>query len=492
MYRKPKKDQLYIEDFVLPFAGKMRADNRWVKLAKMIPWDVIENRYATHFPSHTGRKALPVRMALGAILIKEKCCYTDRETVEQIVENPYLQYFLGLGEYQDEPPFDPSLMVHFRKRFDEKTLQEINELITQEASPFEKKDDDDNQDPPSHSDQDQGKEEGEAPQKDTPNQGSLILDATCAPADIRYPNDLSLLNEAREKLDEMIDTLCKVQGEKRPRTYRKVARKEFLSVARQKKPHLRKIRKAIGKQLRFVARNLRFVDSLVEKIQHAHLKSNLSPRQEKDLAVIRELYEQQKHMYTNKIHRVDHRIVSIHQPHIRPIVRGKAKAEVEFGAKVAISVVKGFSHIERLDWESFNEGTTLIDSVKAYYRRFGHYPEVVQADKIYRNQENRKFCKEHGIRLSGPRLGRPSLSEEKTKEQRRLEQQDKRERNAVEGKFGEGKRRYGLGRIMARLKETAASVICLQILVMNLEHKLRILFCQLWLSLFWREQPMEV
>jgi len=93
----------------------LRADNRWVKLAKIIPWESIEERYANLFTSQRGQMAKPVRMALGALIIKEKCGYSDRETVEQITENPYLQFFIGLREYQDHPPFDPSLMVHFRK-----------------------------------------------------------------------------------------------------------------------------------------------------------------------------------------------------------------------------------------------------------------------------------------------------------------------------------------------------------------------------------------
>lgn len=196
-------------------------------------------------------------------------------------------------------------------------------------------------------------------------------------------------------------------------------------------------------------------------------------------------------MYQNRSHRVEDRIVSISQPHVRPIVRGKAGANVEFGAKVAISVVEGYTYIEKLSWDAFNEGNTLQDSVENYRMRHHCYPLVIYADAIYRTRENLRYCKERGIRLSGPRLGRPAADKDKQKEQLRLERQDARERNAVEGKFGEGKRRYGLARIMAHLKETAESVICLQFLVMNLEHRLRFLlsyflrrFCSIGSALF--------
>ncbi len=480
MFRK-MENQLYLEEFNLPFEGKLRADNRWVKLSNSIPWATIEERYADLFPSHRGQKAKPVRMALGALIIKEKCGYTDRETVEQITENPYLQFFIGLKEYQDRPPFDPSLMVHFRKRFGTEVLKDINEEICQAARKAEEqKDDDDNKpEPPSggHKTEESNnpKRKGSSFITYPVNQGKLILDATCTPADIRFPTDISLLNEAREKLDDIIDIVHKTLGKpgKRPRTYRQIARKAFLSIAKNKKPGKKGIRKAVGKQLRYVRRNLGAVDRLLAAAGDGH---GLSQKHLETLSTIRVLYKQQLSMYNNRTHKIPDRVVSISQPHVRPIVRGKAAADVEFGAKVAISIVDGYTYIETLSWDAFNEGTTLVESIESYRERYGHYPAVVQADKIYRNRKNLQYCEGHDIRLSGPRLGRPPADKEKQKEQKRLERQDASERNAVEGKFGEGKRRYGLARIMARLKETAESEIYLQFLVMNLEHRLRVLF----------------
>jgi len=205
MFRKLEKE-IYLEEFILPFEGKLNADNRWVKLSKIIPWATIEDRYAKLFPKKRGQKAKPVRMALGAILIQEKLNCTDRETVEQIKENPYLQYFIGLREYQDKPPFDPSLMVHFRKRFKAETLKEINEEICSAAKEAQEKQDKDNDDskpkPPSGGNKTTAEEPTNQKNESSfeiypANQGKLILDATCAPADIRFPTDLSLLNEAR-------------------------------------------------------------------------------------------------------------------------------------------------------------------------------------------------------------------------------------------------------------------------------------------------------
>lgn len=180
-------------------------------------------------------------------------------------------------------------------------------------------------------------------------------------------------------------------------------------------------------------------------------------------------------MFHGREHKIQDRIVSLHMPFIRPIVRGKTNADVEFGPKLSISVVNGFSYMEALSFDAYNEGTTLQQSAENYKRRFGHYPEAIIADKIYRNRENLQFCKINHIRFSGPPLGRPAKDPTILKEQQKQEILDSGIRNAVEGKSGEGKRYYGLGRIMTRLQDTSESVISLQLLVMNLEHRLRLL-----------------
>ena len=129
MYIKESKDQLEFENFHLPFNGKLDKSNRWVTLSKLIPWDKIDDNYSKMFSEKKGAPALPLRTALGALIIKERCGLTDEETVAQIIENPYLQYFLGFKEYRSEPPFDSSMMVHFRKRINLDMMTEINELI---------------------------------------------------------------------------------------------------------------------------------------------------------------------------------------------------------------------------------------------------------------------------------------------------------------------------------------------------------------------------
>ena len=121
-------------------------------------------------------------------------------------------------------------------------------------------------------------------------------------------------------------------------------------------------------------------------------------------------------MYRNRVNKVDSRIVSISQPHIRPIVRGKAGKAVEFGAKISLSLSNGFSFIDNLSWDSFNESKDLIPQIKKYKERYGYYPASVHADKIYQTRENRKFCTDNNIRITRKPLGRPPKKTEENKE----------------------------------------------------------------------------
>jgi hypothetical protein len=479
MYKFTENQIMIADDFFLPFGGKLNAENRWVKLAQMIPWTVIEERYAKNFKAYRngGNNARPVRTALGALIIQEKEGYSDTKTVEAIAENPYMQYFIGLKAFEDKKPFDSSLMVHFRKRLGKDVINEVNRIIIAESR--KKDDDDDSDDSGNTSD---GVEHKAEDNKTSENDGILILDATCTPADIHYPTDLWILNESREKLENIIDTLHEplIRKDKKPRDYRNKARKEYLQIEKQRKTTKKKIRKAIGKQLRYIRRDLKHIESLVEKVG----LESLSRYQYRTLLVITEIYRQQEEMYRLKTHKVEERIVSISQPHIRPIVRGKASAQVEFGAKLAISVVDGFVEMEKISWNAFNEGTTLSESIDKYKEKYGIYPQAVIADKIYRNRENIRICKEKNIRFSGPKLGRPLDSE--LREQLKQERKDSKIRNSVEGKFGEGKRFYGLNRIMAHLKETSETVIAVNLLVMNLEKRLRLLLYLFIKKGFWR------
>lgn len=466
MYKKTNFIQAELSDFYLPFAGQIDKDNRWVVLADQIPWQSVDRIYAENFSSGCGNPAYNSRIAFGALIIKEKLGTSDRETVLQIAENPYLQYFLGFSEFTSKLPFNHSSMTHFRKRFTKELIAEINDEIV--MAELKKRDDFDNEDAESHPE----------------NKGKLLIDATCAPSDIAFPTDLNLLNAAREKTEEIIETLHAplVGKEKKPRTYCKIARKDYLSVAKRKRPGKKLIRKGIRKQLGYIERNLGYIEKLVDSSD----LGLLSKRELKNLIVIHEIYRQQRFMYDSKVHSVKDRIVSISQPHIRPIVRGKAKVSVEFGAKVSASLIDGFVFADRIGWNNFNEGGDLPAQVEEYKRRCGFYPESVHADKIYITRTNRAYCKEKGIRISGVPLGRPKKAtpqnEMELKRQQKQLREDEVSRIPIEGKFGQGKRRFGLGLIMTKLSQTSEVAIMMNFLVMNLEKLISSVFSVLFLS----------
>jgi hypothetical protein len=210
-------------------------------------------------------------------------------------------------------------------------------------------------------------------------------------------------------------------------------------------------------------------------IQLGATRENLNKKQYKTLLVLTEVYRQQQWLFDNNKQSVEDRIVSLSQPHIRPIVRGKAGKSVEFGAKLSASCFEGYVFLNRMSWDNFNESGDLKAQVEAYYRFTGYYPESVHADRIYRTRENRAWCKERGIRISGPPLGRPPVNV--SKEKKKQAKEDEGIRNAIEGKFGQGKRRFSLARIMAKLDKTSQTAIAITFLVMNLSTWWRRVFC---------------
>lgn len=292
---------------------------------------------------------------------------------------------------------------------------------------------------------------------------------------------MGILNQTRKQSEKIIDSLHQNRQntlDRKPRTYRKKARKDYLKVAKKRRVSRKERIDAIAKQLQYIKRNLSHIDDLINS--GAEL-SSLSPRKYKMLLVIAEVYRQQLWMYEHESKRINDRIVNIAQPHIRPIVRGKAGKPVEFGAKLSVSCFNNYVFLDHLSWDNFNESGDFKKQVEEYKNYIGYYPNSVHVDKIYRTRANRSWCKERGIRISGLPLGRPPKNvSKKTKKQA---QDDERFRNAIEGKFGQAKRRYGLNCIMTKLSKTSETSIAITFLVINLSTLLRQVNC-LFLSLF--------
>ena len=477
-------NQLTLSGFETPFYQKLTSHNRWVKMAQAIPWDKIVGHYDNLFKSIEGRPPISGRVVLGAMIIKHIEDLTDRGTIMHIQENMFMQYFLGYSSFTNEEPFSAALFVEIRKRLSLELLSKINDVIAIHCIKENEEYKEQKDDPPSQEESTTIKEDAAAKSssslsvispaaiKDEPtalpaseekiinnNKGKLITDATVAPQNITYPTDLKLLNAAREKSQELIDKLysSKLHGDTKPRTYRQIARKDFLNTAKKKRKSTKEIYKAIGSQLRYLKRNLGHIETLLQACNKFPLKA----KEQKYLMVLHTVYQQQEQMHRTGTKRIEDRIVNIHQPYVRPIVRGKEAAKVEFGSKLQVSMVAGFTFIDHLSWDAFNESQYLLTSIENYKRRLGFYPAEVLADQIYCTRENRKQLKALGIKLKAKPLGRPPSTAVAV-------HLSPGERNPIEGKFGQAKIAYGLDNIKAKLKETSESWIACIALVLNL------------------------
>lgn len=484
MIRYTSAAQLKIEEFKTPFEIRIDKENRWVQLAGQIPWDDLAGIYHRSLSQGKGAGATDARIVIGAMILKHTYGFTDKETLEMIRENMYMQFFLGLSEYTSEEVFERSLFTTLRERvgvkeFDEMTCEIIKrvEKIDRGKKGSRRQNRDKNE--PKPGSVNPQPEPGKEVKSSNDNHGKLMVDATVADQMIEYPTDLGLISRSRQESERIIDRLCEKLKAKKPRTYRRKARRRYICIAKKKHKTKREIRKSIGEQLRFLRRNLKSIDALLDKAKGKPFP--LQHRDQKIYFVIQHIFNQQMEMYKTKRHSIEDRIVNIYQPYVRPIVRGKEKTKVEFGAKLGVSLQGGYARINTLSWDAYNEGGDLMKQVEAYKETNGYYPEAVIADKIYGTRENRQWLKERGIRFSGKPLGRPQ-KEQLSPYQKRKQKKEQSMRNQIEGKFGQGKNAYGLSKVRARTARTSESWIACILFVMNLIKFKQVL---LWPVLKW-------
>lgn len=468
MIRYTSEKQLPLSGFETRFESTLDNTNRWVRLAQIIPWDELATAYYSSFHHSHGRPAKDARLVIGAVIIKHKLCLSDEETIEQIRENLYYQYFVGLRMFQTKAIFAPSLFVEIRKRMGEHVFKAFEQSIinaVSEEQATRSGDDSDN----SGSGCPAG---GNETTDDVTHKGKLIADATVAEQAIRFPTDLGLLNEAREISEKIIDELHPdTPFKKKPRTYREKARKDYLAIVKRRRPGKKLYRKGNKQQLQYLRRNFRHIEKMLDSLPGKEMP--LSRKRLRQYWIIQTLVAQQAIMHQTKARRCDDRIVSISQPHVRPIIRGKLNKAVEFGAKLSVSLTGDrIACVDELRWDAFHEAQDLIPQVEAYKTRHGYYPEKVLADPLYGTRANRNYLKVNGIHYAGKPLGRPKKETEENKAQLKLEKQQRHEnytqRIPIEGKFGQGKNAYGLNKIKAKTARTSYAWINSIFFVMNL------------------------
>lgn len=454
--------QTKITEFNNLYNLQLNTKNRWLQLGAILPWDNLVKIFALKY-SNKGTKTINPRFLIGAVLVKHLLNLGDQETINTIQENPYIQFFLGLDSFNTQALFSPSLFVEVRKKLGKESFDAFSdELIKiccadKIVTPSERKE--------------------ESEQEQLPNKGKLKLDATVADQYITYPNDLGLLNKSRLASEKMIDLLYAalkdalffgdITGAARqevfdatkvkPRTNRKTANQKYLTESKKKQKSIKTLRPVLRYLMNCLDRNIKIINQFLDLIaKHPAINQPLKHKDLRKFWILQTINHQQRKMYNEKSNSCEDRIVSLSQPQVRPIVRGKQGKKVEFGSKIGLTLANGFAKAETLSWDNYNENADLIIHAESYKALYGYYPELIQVDKIYPTNENRKWCKERNIRLTAKPKGKPKkLSKAQIKKRKK----EYNERNAVEGKIGQAKQGYGLNKIKARLQNTSEAWI---------------------------------
>lgn len=435
MYKPKDRQTKPLFSELLPFGGQLDETNRWLRIAQLIPWDELEGEYASHF-SHTGRPGTDGRLFIGLMLLKHMTGASDRESVEAVLENPYMQMFCGFESFVTRKMLDASTLTRLRKKvgieffryMEERTYRLLIERRIIRAK-------------------------------------GMLVDATVFPENVKYPSDVGLLNKAREWLVERVTAMGR-RLEHRYRTYKRTARKVYLNFAKKKTKRKKTVEKAKRQMLNFVRRLIgQFHDA---KTKLGQLGRKVERQMLERFQVVQRLYEQQRRMYREKSHRVADRIVSVHRPYVRPVVRGKSGREVEFGPKVALTHAGGFMFVEHFSHDVFSEADEDIvrRQVKKFRELFGKKPEWLTGDRLYGNRKNRDMLKRMRVEGALPALGRPRQDENGRD---RWLKKRQRERNRIEGGIGHGKEHFMLDRI--RYQSVAGSEMWVRcgVLAMNLK-----------------------
>jgi len=416
---------------LLPFGGKLNPENRWIKLHDMIPWSDLETIYRKYFSS-LGRPGKDSQLINGLLIVKHLLVMSDEAVVDFFLESPYVQYFCGYDQFVTGREIEASTLVRMRKRLGLEYFKKFEEEIL-----------------------------GMLKERKIIKSKELMVDATVCPANIAYPTDTGVIESVRTWVVETIKrvrTAGKIK--EKVRTYCRKAHACFLRFQKKRKKTRKEIRKAKKQLLQFTVRNIGQLKKLLRK-RHG-IPSGIVEKIKSRLEVAIKIYEQQKEMLKGNLQTVEDRVVSFHRSHIRPMVRGKAGKDVEFGPKASISVVDGYAFLDVFSTDAYNEGVVLDESIVLHNERFGKNPEVIITDKLYGNRKNRERMAKDGIRASLIPLGRKS---EMSKDHEAWVKKKQRKRNTIEGKIGTVKQYYGLERLRYKNEELN---IRLGLLAMNL------------------------
>lgn len=433
MYRGKDRETKSLFEELMPFGGHLEEGNRWLKIKDLVPWSELEREYAKYF-SDKGRPGLDARLVIGLFLLKHMSGLSDRELILQLQENVYWQAFCWLEGFVSSKKLNSSSLTKIRKRLGPKFTKELEKKTYEVLI-----------------------------KKKIIRRKGMLVDATVMSEKIKYPNDVGLLNDVREWLVGWLQEISRKAGEK-IRIYNRKAKKVYLNFAKKKRKTKEEIMRAKKQMLQYVRRNLEQLKERMHEIEY-----ELQKEVEERLSIARKIYEQQFYMYKEKVNKIDLRIVSFWREYVRPIKRGKGgRKDVEFGPKVSLSYVDGFTFVDEISHENYSEARKEIleKQINGYEEMFGKPPPSVTGDNLYGNRENRKLLEEKGIRSAFKPLGRSCPEKEKQKQYMRRKS---KERNRIEGDIGNVKEHYGGDEIRYHYAEGSEMWIRLAFLAKNLK-----------------------
>lgn len=437
-HRDHRTQPLFPEMF--PFGGHLDEANRFVKLNALVPWDELIEEYNKTLSDGRGRPATDSRLVIGLLILKHLMKVGDREIIQQLSENVYFQFFCGWETFHTREMIDPSVLTYARRRLTKVRFEIFEQGLIRKLY-----------------------------EKGIIHPKRMYVDATVFPVDMAHPTDVNLLEKGRRWVVGFIKRAGRSLG-KTIRTYSRKAREVFLGFSKTKKKTKEKVRKTLKKTLQFLKRNLHQAEEVLKELEHRG--EEIQDQAKKKLQIIQKMFEQQREMYRSKIHRATERIVSLSRPHIRPIIRGKNKAEVEFGLKASLSLVDGFCFSDHLSPDPFNESQDLKSQIHNFESRFGKKPESISGDRIYATRENRIFLEEYKVMQSFLPLGRASETESPGRKLFR-KKEHKRRSSLMEGIIGHAKEHFNMNRIRAKTPDTEKLFVNLGLLSMNLHTALK-------------------
>lgn len=417
MYTKESNEHQYSfthDWFVVP---ELDENHELVRIAKTIDWVSLSDKLAQFYCPDNGRPAKPARAKVGLLILKHLYQFPDGDLVDMLKRDIYVQYLCDISLREAKNFINPSTLSKFRKQIGLEGIKLIEQEVLRSLE-----------------------------RAKLLKGRKLVCDTTVVPSNIAYPTDISLLEKIRQRAVRYLDE-ARQFGVKRFRTYKRIAKKVYICYQKIRHHTIKSRRRTQKKILQFSRRNISQLKEAVREISKT-AGSFLENSKEKFLKETAGFLDTASAIITqqNDIYKgieVKERIVSIHKPHIRPMVRGKYPVEVEFGPKILLSHKNGFLFLDDLQFNNISDTHMLDTAIQSYKERFSGFPTQLAADRGFWSPENYILAQDYRIsKIAIENKGKSSYLKHKPFRERL-----RRLRCKIEAKISLAKRKFGLGRI---------------------------------------------